>query len=94
MGGTKILRNSQTIVLGVCIAVATIMIICLVCFASTAQAGQKYNPFTNEWVTVPDNSEIKYNSFDNTWTYHTSDADIEYNPFNNEWEWSDGMNSQ
>ena len=50
-------------------------------------AGQKYNPYTNQWETVPNNYEMKYNPYDNEWTYQHPQAQQEYNPYNNTWDY-------
>lgn len=55
-------------------------------------AGQKYNPFTSRWETVPDDWEVKYNPFEGDWSYQPQDAKVEYNPFEGSWEWDSGHN--
>jgi len=76
------------------INIITIVLVILgvFCFVILGLAGQKYNPFTNKWETVPEDAEIRYDPFNNTWHFHDPDAEQEYNPFSNQWQWDDGIN--
>jgi len=69
-------------------------------FIGICEAKQQYNPFTNQWETVPDDNrrqwnatpynsdwQPRYNSFDNTWSIQPQQAKLEYNPYTNRWEW-------
>lgn len=60
---------------------------------TTCHAVQKYNPFTDEWVTVPSNAQIQYDPMNDSFNYHQPRARQDYNPFINKWEWNDGMNN-
>ena len=73
-----------------------ILLIVLSISVSAAWCEQKYNPFTNKWETVPDNSDwqTKYNAFENNWSYQPRDAKVEYNAFENKWEWDSGHNPE
>lgn len=55
-----------------------------------AFAGQKYNPYTQRWETVPDNWQTQYNPYSQTWSYQPQGAKIEYNPYQRKWDWNSG----
>lgn len=55
-------------------------------------AGQKYNPHSGGWETVPQNWETKYNPHDGNWSYQPKDAKTVYNPHEGTWDWDSGHN--
>lgn len=67
-------------------------IIILLAITSNALAEQKWNPWTGDWETVPDNSNwrTRWNPWDNTWSYQPPDSKIEWNAWENTWDWNSG----
>ena len=57
-----------------------------------AYAGQKYNPHTRQWETVPNNWSTKYNPHNRDWSYQPPKAQPEYNPHQRNWDWNSGHN--
>jgi hypothetical protein len=60
--------------------------------ANLMAGGQKYNPHSGKWETVPDNWETKYNPHDGTWSYQPKGATTIYNAHEGTWDWDSGNN--
>ena len=67
-----------------------VLVLCMVC--AVVYAGQKYNPYTGDWETVPDDWDVQYNPYEGEWSYQPDDASVEYNPYEQDWEWDSGHN--
>ena len=55
-----------------------------------AYAGQKYNSYTGQYETVPDDWELSYNSRTGERSYQPKDATVDYNARNGSYDWSSG----
>ena len=64
----------------------------LVLLAVPAFAGQKYNAYTGQWETVPDNYTTQYDAYNNSWSYQPPGAKKVYNAYTGQWDWDSGKN--
>ena len=69
-----------------------LLIIIATLFCANAYAGQKYNAFSGEWETVPNDWTTQYDPFSGKWSYQPNGARQSYNPFNGKYEWDSGNN--
>ena len=65
----------------------SIVIALFILLPNISLADFKYNPFTGEWESVPEESSLKYNFMENEWTYERDDSQLEYNPWTGEWKY-------
>ena len=64
----------------------------LITFMATIVAGQKYNPYTHRYETVPSDWETKYNPYDHSYSYQPKNARVQYNPYEHSYDWDSGHN--
>ena len=70
------------------VVVAIYIVLFAIILCSPAQPGQKYNPYSGEFETVPQDYEIKYNPYNQEFTYEAPKAEIEYNPYEQRYDWN------
>ena len=47
---------------------------------------QKYNPITDKWETIQNDTKLNYNIMEDKWEFGTDKSELEYNIMEDIWE--------